>query len=120
MKLSAIEVECCGNASAALPAGGCGGCPPASAGQCSARRSDGSASDVGGDFDATTPLTDVAGYLETRVLAGMSGGPLLDVQGHAVGILYGRGADWGVFTSLAPVDEYVAVRAAAAAAAASQ
>jgi hypothetical protein len=48
------------------------------------------------------------GFVDRRVTAGLSGGPVLDLQCGVVGIAHGRSCDAGVFMSLAPIDEYLA------------
>ena len=48
-----------------------------------------------------------SGFVDRRVTAGLSGGPVLDLQCGVVGIANGRSCDAGVFMSLAPIDEYL-------------
>ena len=51
-----------------------------------------------------------SGFVDRRVNAGLSGGPVLDLQCGVIGISHGRTCDAGVFMSLAPVNEYLATQ----------
>ena len=48
-----------------------------------------------------------SGYVDRRVTAGLSGGPVLDLQCGVVGIAHGRTCDGGVFMSLAVIDAFL-------------